>query len=526
MATYYITSSDTLASVNAASFSSGDRVLFRKGDEWRGELIVSWEGVTIGNYGDGALPIINGSSVATTWTLDAGAIYKKTFATTPRILIDNGVHPTRKLWNTDRATTFSGATAGCYSIDEATKTAYVWCLSDADANTHTIQVAASTDEDCILVTKSGVRIDGLAAKYATINGIKVIPAAAYTMTDVLIKNCDVSYCGRRGMRIYNENNVGGTYTATAMNAYNNTVSYCMTYGIDYEDNVHDCTASYNVVSYCGLLQSALETTGAMGIYAGGTDGVGTNNPDNIIFEHNLVHHQFGNEAATVYPEGAQIQFDDYTTNCIMRYNTVRDGCRHGLTDNDTNGGNQIYCNIIYGNGTVSDGGASINSSIGTTFYNNTLYNNAGYGLQTSGGARMTNVLVKNNIFMDNGSNECYFYGTTNSKITSDYNCVYHTAGGTFMDLNITSYNWADWKTNSGQDAHSINVSPSFINAGSADFRLSNSSSAIAAGTDVSLTTDYAGRKVPFPSGNPDIGANERVFPTGSSSHKMTMRMGL
>ena len=76
-----------------------------------------------------------------------------------------------------------------------------------------------------------------------------------------------------------------------------------------------------------------------------------------------------------------------------------------------------------------------------------------------------------------------------------------------MTYAATGYNFADWKTNSSQDANSISVDPEFTNPATHDFNLQATSDCIDTGTDVSLTTDYAGNVVPY-NVTPDMGAYE------------------
>ncbi|MBK6285928.1 MAG: right-handed parallel beta-helix repeat-containing protein [Draconibacterium sp.] len=62
----------------------GDQVLFKRGDEWTGNLRVNLSGtkenpITFGSYGIGNNPKINGSEIISGWTLHSGNIYKATF---------------------------------------------------------------------------------------------------------------------------------------------------------------------------------------------------------------------------------------------------------------------------------------------------------------------------------------------------------------------------------------------------------------------------------------------------------------
>lgn len=58
----------TMSKVNSSSFSPGDRVLFKRGDTWREQLIIRSSGsangnITFGAYGTGDKPVIDGTGV-------------------------------------------------------------------------------------------------------------------------------------------------------------------------------------------------------------------------------------------------------------------------------------------------------------------------------------------------------------------------------------------------------------------------------------------------------------------------------
>jgi hypothetical protein len=63
----------TIAHVNAQNFSPGDSILFQTGGTWREQLNIAWTGTSaaslnIGSYGTGAMPIISGGNVLSSWT--------------------------------------------------------------------------------------------------------------------------------------------------------------------------------------------------------------------------------------------------------------------------------------------------------------------------------------------------------------------------------------------------------------------------------------------------------------------------
>ncbi len=84
----------------------GDQILFNRGDEWNGSLIVNASGtsnnpIVYGAYGTGDKPKIYGSEVITGWTLHSGNIYKAKFTTEiTQIFVDGSKMKPARLTNT------------------------------------------------------------------------------------------------------------------------------------------------------------------------------------------------------------------------------------------------------------------------------------------------------------------------------------------------------------------------------------------------------------------------------------------
>ena len=62
----------TLDKLNMTSLSSGDRVFFRAGDTFRGQITVTQSNITFDSYGSGTKPIISGAEQVTGWNLVSG----------------------------------------------------------------------------------------------------------------------------------------------------------------------------------------------------------------------------------------------------------------------------------------------------------------------------------------------------------------------------------------------------------------------------------------------------------------------
>lgn len=84
----------TLNKVNAATFASGDQILFKRGDTFLGSLTVQRSGISYGAYGTGNNPIISGFETLTGWVDQGGGIYRAstTADDSCRVVTINGVN--------------------------------------------------------------------------------------------------------------------------------------------------------------------------------------------------------------------------------------------------------------------------------------------------------------------------------------------------------------------------------------------------------------------------------------------------
>jgi hypothetical protein len=195
---------------------------------------------------------------------------------------------------------------------------------------------------------------------------------------------------------------------------------------------------------------------------------------------------------------------------VIRYNYVKNGTDDAfylIGLNDANG--LTYYNIAEGG---DDNAVDLyNSTDAGLIANNIFYNQAHWAFMSSvGGAKGT---FKNNIVYKTVEVTDHLYIYTDTPITSvyDYN-LFYDASGYLVGNNFAKVggdapiSFATWKSTTGHDAHSLNVSPLFVAVGT-DFRLQATSPCRDAGVVVGLTTDYAGKSVPFGPA-PDCGAYE------------------
>jgi uncharacterized repeat protein (TIGR02059 family) len=101
------TSWQTISKVNAvfSGLNPGDRILFKRGDVFTGALRISRSGlsgspITIGAYGTGANPIINGFTTITGWNNYGNGIYSKSISceSKPNMVTVNGINTPIGRW--------------------------------------------------------------------------------------------------------------------------------------------------------------------------------------------------------------------------------------------------------------------------------------------------------------------------------------------------------------------------------------------------------------------------------------------
>jgi hypothetical protein len=118
--------------------------------------------------------------------------------------------------------------------------------------------------------------------------------------------------------------------------------------------------------------------------------------------------------------------------------------------------------ISASNSSASGGeGFLLTGSVGSIIYNNTVYGPGVTNPVVTQASTSTGALVKNNIFYAGGY--ASVDATSETGTAYDYN-DYFSASGTPFSWGGTAYNFANWQTNSAQDAHSSISGPSLANA--------------------------------------------------------------
>ena len=356
-----------------------------------------------------------------------------------------------------------------------------------------ISVKNTDEEGIVFASGDYIEVNGCTATETFNMGIQM-----YNTTNFTIDDCTVNHAARTLVESYQS---GIAPTATSGNTTSGIIKNSTIY------YVHGATGQGVTCSDSSGAGTLTVTTQNNEISYASDDGIKYYGGLNCIVENNYVH-----DCGWVITGGNQgISFYKTMTGLIVRYNIVTTQSDSGIGLNGTSGNidGDFYYNILYGNNTdVGDAKGQFLSyqNAGTVnIYNNVIYGGGQHGLYIQDSAAVT---AKNNIIMGH-TGEDLFVDSDSTASTLDYNC-YYRASGDIVDYGGDKYTVATFSTYQSektQDANSIASDPTFTDVAGADFTLLVGSPCINAGTDVSLTEDYAGNIV---GALPDIGAYELI----------------
>gem|GEM_PF-1725016 len=452
---------NSLSTVNSTTFGQGDSILFKRGTTCSGMLSPKGSGasgspITIGAYGTGALPIIDGGT-----NQAAIKLINQSYWRIQNIETKNG-NPFGILITADTAGTYRHFRISNVVVHDVQGTGgdnggLIFISPD-------ISNGGTGATDRLL---DDIVIDGATA-YTTrqFAGIQVgrafDPVYPHPVTNVTIRNSTVYDTGGDGITMFNvetgliENSVSyetglGTYTRYTPN--NIWFWSCK-----------DCTIQFNE-AYKTHPAGSSNDAGAFDLES---------NTENGIYQYNYGHDNDG------YGISVFASIPDYpTTNGIIRYNIF---ANNGLSTNSyLKGQGDLFISVW-------DGG-SIN---GLQIYNNTFYStNSSKVINITGWTTSGNKpsFIKNNIFYSTQPNLL----NSSGGVTLNNNIYWYTGNGTPQwKYNNTTYStFSSYKSGSSQDANSLYQDPKLNNPTyhgngkpHASFTLQSGSPALGAGVDV------------------------------------------
>ncbi len=255
----------TISKVNASVFSPGDSILFKRGEEWRDQLLPksgsNLANVYYGAYGSGNKPKILGShnkNAATDWVNVSGNYWKCT-TTYPidigNIIFDQEASVGMKKWQLSELLQQDD-----FYYDKISDEVVIYSTQNPAIIHSTIELAIRRHvidhSNCSYVT-----FENLDLRYGAAHGF-----GGSSTSFLTVRHCDLSYIGGGDLAMNGDNVRYGNAIEYWGNAHDNCVEYCkidQIYDTGLTNQNHtDIKSQYNifyrfnVISNCGM--AALE----------------------------------------------------------------------------------------------------------------------------------------------------------------------------------------------------------------------------------------------------------------------------
>ena len=500
----------TAAKVSNSSFNPGDMILFKRGEVWREALTMPSSGaygypITVGDYGTGALPVLNGAELVTGWTRDSGSIYYAAQSFTSNAVWQNGSTHIKA------AASKAAMVAGTFFYDSAASKLYVWTSTGASPAGFTIEATRYPNQYYGLLS-------AINKSYLTIQNLHIVKSNYH---DILLHDGGSGHTVRWN---------------TLDQSYHSSIQVAGQLG---ERNLNDIDVLYNTITdsgrgrvtnpavqeCVGINFQGVQTGSAVGNVITNQGGEGIQNnagASNILFESNRIINPY---MIGLYI-GSGWGNHGNTTNTTARYNYVELGPQSTSTNYcicsedtwaDAVDGVSFHHNISKGNGTAKGGllfgsGSFTGVIRNTAIYNNVFVNDSFVGIKAFGPTDGANNVFRNNIFSVGSYGRAYWIGApavgTNplANYDMDYDVMYSPNANSFIvewgTGSLKTLN--QWRTDAGRGSHSIVSDPLFSNPAEGDYSLQKSSPAV--NTGVALTGAEQERQ----GAAPDIGAYEYI----------------
>lgn len=439
----------TINKVNTSSFSPGDTIYFARGQTWRETLTVPSSGdatgyVTFDAYGSGALPIISGADIKanSAFSADSGFAYSASYS-----LITNG---SMMVWEngvrlTSRASqALVQANPGSFYLTGSTLYVSATDGSDIRSNGKVYEVPGR-HRNVYTNGKNFVKVRNLhtirtSGDDTTYGGIVV------SGSDNIVEYVESNNHRRHAVQILSE---------TGINGNRNIVQYSDLYDTwgtlvisAFQQNVATVTCADNIIRYNDIHDGTTDTnSGLLTIH--GADGT-----------HQVLRTKiYGNRLYNSPSANQAIQFYDVAT--VQFFGNWVYGAFNGnmLYTKTRGSGVFIMANLINMASLVNTTDAIFLQDVaGTRVLHNVIYGaNGRWAVHFHTNA--TNGRVQNNIFHA-VSKVINVDASAQSGFSMNWNDAYNvTAGATWGKWGATEYTFANWKSNSGQDASTVEVDP-------------------------------------------------------------------
>jgi len=469
----------TLAHVSSHSYSAGDQILLKTGSTWREQMSVPSSGasgkpITIGAYGSGSPPLINGADLVSGWSGYSGFIYRASVSWTPSHVWYNGAVVTKA----SSLSAMTVASTWYYSSGSL----YLWAPASANPSGHAVE-ADRRSRAIDVISRSYITIDGLSMKNSTSSLVAPYNAAHVTVQNSALKNAWVGVYATAASPYLTVNN----NTFTVDSGYTGSRDFVLVSSSSADNpvvsnNVIGDTGGYVVIMFNDVNNAQAYGNSMTGSGGGIETAATTRTVSGASFHDNAI---FSSDHRLVDGESIKIRgTPPYTASATVYRNYIKGGAYTW----DGIGGWYAVNSKVYGNIVMNCTQYGIQFTLNSennVFDNNTLYKNptAGIALYTNGSAQ-----VENNIIQLSAVGISADSGVT---VSEDYNMLNQVP--TLRSSNIHA------------GSHTNTSNPSFSSsapASSNDFKLKSGSPAIGTGSNLgspyNMILDPSGSAFPYP----------------------------
>lgn len=472
----------TIAKVNSTKLTQGQSVGLARGGVWREALKPGQGGspgspITYGAYGAGANPLLDGAHVIAGFVLYRGSIYAKTGLTlNPLQVFQDNARLIKK-------TSIAAMVAGSYYWD-GTNVLYVWATDSADPSGHTVETSGARYQEINFNGQSYITVSSIDVTKSGQTGVEW--GLTSGSNNVTVSNSTSSWNGQKGFHI------GGVTVYGGPVGNNNLISDSIAH-----DNIAESFwiggGTNNGCLRCEAYNGAIDNVskgyntsdiGGVLIGSGAISNFVKDSQIHDIYKGYALMVEHENHANVTKPVGTILSGNTIAQNAAILASVVVEQGQDSLYEYNT-----IYTSGAGGGTltTLNSQGGYATGSVSASFYNNTLYLGVtafGNGLELD---TASNPIFENNIvFTANpGTWNGYIVSLPATGVTglvSDYN---NLSDSQYVSGSTYATSLAAWKTLSGQDAHSIDLNPLFIDAPGHNFALQGGSPCIAAGIFIS-----------------------------------------
>jgi len=464
----------TLGKVNASSFKPGDAILFRRGRQWREELVVPSSGlpgspIVFGSYGIGDKPLISGAGLVQNWRASSGMTH----------VAPCNFHDIDSVWQDDvflsQKTALAEITGpGQYWVDAANGHIYLWSRSGQSPESTVVEAGkdpsalSATGKDWIVVRELTFE-KNRALTYGIIN---LEACSHWTIT-----GCEIRHSARQA---YGIKVTGGSHV---------TVERCRVHDTRNTAIYFREASTHGTVRNCAIYNAGRNAdAGDNGaICFGGVSKVSCNEcliEGNDVFNIGYGDTQSHNQTVLV----------DRADGCVIRSNRVYRSAKGGIyaagEPERHITGLRIYGNLVFDVNVQHEVHMGYAPGIGVRdvedahVFNNTIWNIGASSWNDSplmingvAGQVLPDLRIANNI-VGPATNPAWHRnyitreGASFPGLTSDYNLFADQAGVVIIDNDVSFFGLAAYrKAHPEAERHSLEGLPTFRSVADGDFRL-------------------------------------------------------